>query len=178
MMTILENDSQESFESETDSYEDESCEEECDDEYCEEESEDECSEEEYEYEESEMEYEDEESETEYDDEGSEEEYQDEESEEEYQDEESDEEYEAHRLNSNQNNPNNDEYWRLRGWSQRPDDWRGSCSKIIEIFLFFAICRAHLRELGPVQTKSAQEKCPHQRLVELTEARGKCLLSQL
>ncbi|CAH1374838.1 unnamed protein product [Tenebrio molitor] len=107
-----ENDSQESFESETDSYEDESCEEECDDEYCEEESEDECSEEEYEDEESEMEYEDEESEME--DEGSEEEYQDEESE---------EEYEAHRLNSNQNNPNNDEYWRLRGWSQRPDDWR-------------------------------------------------------
>jgi hypothetical protein len=124
-----------------------------------EESEDECSEEEYEYEESEMEYEDEESETEYDDEGSEEEYQDEESEEEYQDEESDEEYEAHRLNSNQNNPNNDEYWRLRGWSQRPDDWRGSCSKIIEIFLFFAICRAHLRELAPVQTKSAQREVP-------------------
>jgi hypothetical protein len=60
----------------------------------------------------------------------------------YEDEESEEEYEENCLKSNQNNPNNDEYWRLRGWSQRPDDWRGRCPKIDEIFLLFAICRAH------------------------------------
>ncbi|RZC42070.1 uncharacterized protein BDFB_001722 [Asbolus verrucosus] len=33
--------------------------------------------------------------------------------------------EENRLKSLQNNPNNDEYWRIRGWPRRPNDWRGN-----------------------------------------------------
>ncbi|XP_023023980.1 uncharacterized protein isoform X2 [Leptinotarsa decemlineata] len=35
----------------------------------------------------------------------------------------DEEYEEHMTISNENNPNNDAFWRLRGYSERPDNWR-------------------------------------------------------
>ncbi|KAJ3643049.1 hypothetical protein Zmor_025787 [Zophobas morio] len=34
------------------------------------------------------------------------------------------EYEEERLRSLQNNPNNVEYWRLRGYLSRPSNWRG------------------------------------------------------
>ncbi|EFA09686.1 uncharacterized protein LOC103314316 [Tribolium castaneum] len=60
----------------------------------------------------------------YDDNSTDEESTEYETESEYDSESEDEsDYEDHCLRSNQNNPNNDEFWRLRGWTRRPDDWR-------------------------------------------------------